>query len=500
MSSSIVLIVVFTAALAWLAVLVASSVRGGKEEIAPNLAPWLANEDLENARLERVLGFAVVLAGFLAVVMPIYFLGETDRQAGFAETFALDSIERGQHHYDDSCADCHGPAAVGGAASFVETRSGVSVTWTAPALDDIFYRYDRDEIGFWITYGRPGTPMPAWGLDGGGAMNDQNIDDLLNYLQSIQLPQNQVLGKVETNVGSAASRLAGAEDALAALIATQEQLIADTRTAPGLAADAHRIATKVANLAAGYPEDWRDGQDVPLMLDTDRDGITDDAETRIPQLIEEALELGFGAFDSALAVPNLDPRDPMTDGVTPDNEIAHLQAGNLANAALLIQVTAENLDRTLAPQEAGLAYLQASADRAHWAVDIEAVAAGSFDGDTVAAERAVNLYNAYCARCHTSGWSPGMAFAAPVGSGGFGPSLVPPRAQVQFATPDDLRAFISSGSESGIGYGVNGIGRGYMPGFGSSLSAEDLDLLVAYLWGDTLGGPEASAAETEVQP
>ena len=36
-------------------------------------------------------------------------------------------------------------------------------------------------------YGRPFSPMSPWGLDGGGPMNDQQIDTLLAYLKSIQI-------------------------------------------------------------------------------------------------------------------------------------------------------------------------------------------------------------------------------------------------------------------------------------------------------------------------
>ena len=34
----------------------------------------------------------------------------------------------------------------------------------------MFYRYSEDEVRYWITYGRQNTPMPANGLEGGGAL------------------------------------------------------------------------------------------------------------------------------------------------------------------------------------------------------------------------------------------------------------------------------------------------------------------------------------------
>ena len=63
----------------------------------------------------------------------------------------------------------------------------------APSLNDVFYRYTEDpttqvqQITQIITYGRPGTPMPAWGVAGGGPKNEQAVSDLVAYLRSIQV-------------------------------------------------------------------------------------------------------------------------------------------------------------------------------------------------------------------------------------------------------------------------------------------------------------------------
>ena len=44
----------------------------------------------------------------------------------------------------------------------------------------------RKQVTHIITYGRPGTPMPAWGVASGkGVLNEQGIGDLVNYVQSI---------------------------------------------------------------------------------------------------------------------------------------------------------------------------------------------------------------------------------------------------------------------------------------------------------------------------
>jgi mono/diheme cytochrome c family protein len=51
------------------------------------------------------------------------------------------------------------------------------------------YRFSEDEVRFILVYGRPYSPMSPWGLAGGGPMNDQQINNLIAYLKSIQLPQ-----------------------------------------------------------------------------------------------------------------------------------------------------------------------------------------------------------------------------------------------------------------------------------------------------------------------
>ena len=83
--------------------------------------------------------------------------------------------------------------ATGGQAAYTVT-DGITgevraVDWLAPALNTVFYRFDEDEVRFIITYGRPGSPMSAWGLAGGGPMNAQQIDTLIAYLKSIQIPR-----------------------------------------------------------------------------------------------------------------------------------------------------------------------------------------------------------------------------------------------------------------------------------------------------------------------
>jgi mono/diheme cytochrome c family protein len=177
--------------------------RRRKPEPPANLTPYYDDATLEGPKLERFLGAAVLFSAVLAASLPIYWLLEPTRQSGMDSDFLADSVERGAERFSREavpgseilpleCARCHGDKAEGGAATYVlppdEPGEVVqTVQWAAPSLDDVLLRFSREEVAQIITYGRPGTPMPAWGLAGGGPLPEQPVDDLVDYLQSIQI-------------------------------------------------------------------------------------------------------------------------------------------------------------------------------------------------------------------------------------------------------------------------------------------------------------------------
>jgi mono/diheme cytochrome c family protein len=59
----------------------------------------------------------------------------------------------------------------------------------------VYYRFTREEVKRILTYGRPGSPMPAWGIKGGGGQTDQEIEDLLNYLKWIEITPDEARKK-----------------------------------------------------------------------------------------------------------------------------------------------------------------------------------------------------------------------------------------------------------------------------------------------------------------
>lgn len=171
---------------------------GAELELAPNRKPYHPDEVLEGRKLDQSLLWAVIFLAIIGIGLPLYWLFEPNRQAGAAEGAFEAAAKRGAGLFASSaeggfgCADCHGPGGIGGSANYTLTDPDTGtpvkvVSWRAPSLNDALLRYTRDDVLEILTYGRPFSPMPAWGLEGGGPMNDQQLTDLVAYLETITI-------------------------------------------------------------------------------------------------------------------------------------------------------------------------------------------------------------------------------------------------------------------------------------------------------------------------
>jgi len=181
---------------------------GSEIELAANRKPYYDDEVLEGKRLERVQLLGVLLLVVVVIGLPLYWVFEPSRQAGATEGLEKRLAGWGADLFAPTadggfnCAGCHGGmTATGGEAPYTVT-DGVTgevrqVNWKAPALNTVLYRFDEDEVRYVLNYGRPGSPMSAWGLDGGGPMNAQQIQSLIEYIKSIQIPREDCLPEEE---------------------------------------------------------------------------------------------------------------------------------------------------------------------------------------------------------------------------------------------------------------------------------------------------------------
>ncbi|MET0566569.1 MAG: c-type cytochrome [Acidimicrobiia bacterium] len=322
MTANLITVIALVAGIAWLGMLFVSAIRNrGGEEVAPQPRPGIDAETVETRRLEGGQKAAIAFSAFLAISLPLYFLTEQERQEGFVEEFAEGSIERGQHLVEEfGCFNCHGPEGSGGVAPYVEKRSGIAVEWAAPSLNDVFFRYEEDEVNFWVTYGRGNTPMPAWGIPGGGPLNEQQVEDVVNYLATIQVTQDENLADVEPGINTALDRLANADATVEVAILDQRQVVAQIESAPDDLDLVVPLATDAREALDGAGEG----------IDTDADGISDAAESELSAISAKAVE-GFRIMEPIA----LDPE--VADAELADDALAALELASQTDPIVTTQ-------------------------------------------------------------------------------------------------------------------------------------------------------------------
>jgi mono/diheme cytochrome c family protein len=176
------------------------------------MRPGSPDEVLEGRRLQRIQVAGLLATVGIALFIPMYWLPEADRQESFQERFDEESVARGKLIYQapppleedadpaafreeeraislgQACINCHAAEGAGGPVpnGFADPATGENVQYQAPPLNNVFTRWDEEIVRFTIERGRPGTPMPAWGVEFGGSMTSQMITDVIAYLRTLE--------------------------------------------------------------------------------------------------------------------------------------------------------------------------------------------------------------------------------------------------------------------------------------------------------------------------
>ena len=174
---------------------------GSEIELAPNRKPYLSDSELEGRKLDRTLSLGLLGLFVIGIGLPLYWLQEPGRQANEKGNIQRKFIERGAQAFAPTadggfnCAFCHGTGGIGGVTPYTitdaEGRFVKEVQWQGPALNTVLLRYTRDEVRYVLEYGRPFSPMPAWGAKGGGPLTEQSLQNLIDYIDSIQLTKEE---------------------------------------------------------------------------------------------------------------------------------------------------------------------------------------------------------------------------------------------------------------------------------------------------------------------
>jgi mono/diheme cytochrome c family protein len=190
-------------------------------KVPASLRPGDPDDVLESVRLTRILRWGVALTLFFAAFMFVYYFNEPGRMRKADKTVLQKSIDQGHYYFsvrEDpvtgkppdkrtgdpkgppiECARCHGVNQQGGTNEFLDPNTGKKRTIQVPELRHVFARYAKPP-GFpvikdakqfvreTVERGRVGTDMPTWGNRFGGPLTDQQLDDIANFLESIQEP------------------------------------------------------------------------------------------------------------------------------------------------------------------------------------------------------------------------------------------------------------------------------------------------------------------------
>ena len=188
-------------------------------DIPPAMQPGPSDADLEKPNLEKLQGWGVALVLFLVIWFPLVWFFEPNVNLDDEKELISISVERGEQAVKlfseenpggVGCVQCHGPNLEGGQILFQ------GQPYTVPPLNNECSRLTTEQIYTTIEQGRPGTPMPSWSIKYQGSLNDQQIQEIVNYIITINLEnvppdQNKCLDPTIGTTTSAPASSSGAE-------------------------------------------------------------------------------------------------------------------------------------------------------------------------------------------------------------------------------------------------------------------------------------------------
>ena len=130
--------------------------------------PWLRRS------LDRHYAWGLAFMAVLLVSYPVYQWREPHLREDARVAQLHKSTTEGRDVFATRCATCHGDNATGG-----ETAPTLNSKQFLEAASDPVIRNI-------VSSGIPGTAMPTWSIDFGGALTQQQIDAVVSYLRSLE--------------------------------------------------------------------------------------------------------------------------------------------------------------------------------------------------------------------------------------------------------------------------------------------------------------------------
>lgn len=145
--------------------------------------PWrraMSNTDRQAIVNGLMITFIAVIVGIYTLVEPARLASATNRQMDY-------SINRGMNLYGQYCIGCHGLQGQGGPvpADIAEAAFAPPLAGRADLRPESQAERAQkaDFLRKVIERGRPNTAMPGWSIAEGGALNSQDIENLVDFVQ-----------------------------------------------------------------------------------------------------------------------------------------------------------------------------------------------------------------------------------------------------------------------------------------------------------------------------
>jgi mono/diheme cytochrome c family protein len=123
--------------------------------------------------LDRHYTWGLVFMVILILGFVLYGIREPTLLANAAHEQQATYARLGDGLFANNCAACHGRGATGGDAPTLNAKQFLTTT-------------SDEQMRLLIAGGVSGTSMPAWSLDFGGPLTDEQIRQLVAYLRSLQ--------------------------------------------------------------------------------------------------------------------------------------------------------------------------------------------------------------------------------------------------------------------------------------------------------------------------
>jgi cytochrome c oxidase cbb3-type subunit 3 len=123
--------------------------------------------------LERYLAWGLVFMIVLIAGFVGYRIREPSLRADAKRSQTASYRTVGRQLFVANCAECHGKQAQGGSGPTLDAKEFLKST-------------SDDQMQLLIAGGVSGSDMPAWSLDYGGTMTDEQVRQLVTYLRSLE--------------------------------------------------------------------------------------------------------------------------------------------------------------------------------------------------------------------------------------------------------------------------------------------------------------------------